>query len=308
MDTIKFLQDKYNILIKAYSYKADSKMDREWLAIRKQEDEMVYLTNDLRLSHTALLKADSVKITPEMCIDISNAWANIFKQGWNYQLVARAEWKKETDRFNDMVKRCYKETNKDYKYYGACGVTICNEWLNDNFAYRVFAISNGSIGNSIDRINPKGNYEPRNVKFVDWKTNVVENKINVSEYPPKPRYFKGIGRIYQQDYERKVLKSSNPGLIRDRIRANGWTLFEALNVKVDAHKRYNRRSFWEDIENGSIIPLWEIFLTPNDERAVYFDKIGDVIECPYCKEKAMTLTPDYKVSCKCGFELKLKSV
>ena len=32
-----------------------------------------------------------------------------------------------------MKKRCYKAYNKNYKYYGERGITICDEWLNGPF-------------------------------------------------------------------------------------------------------------------------------------------------------------------------------
>ena len=35
------------------------------------------------------------------------------------------------NRFNMIKNRCYKETNKDYKSYGAKGIKIDNEWLED---------------------------------------------------------------------------------------------------------------------------------------------------------------------------------
>ena len=80
-----------------------------------------------------------------------------------------------------MKSRCYIKSQSGYKYYGAKGVTICAEWLNDFDAFRLWAKSNGYKDNlSIDRINPFGNYEPENCK---WSTTLEQehNKRNRAE-------------------------------------------------------------------------------------------------------------------------------
>ena len=60
-------------------------------------------------------------------------------------------------------------TNKNqwnYQYYGARGIRICNEWK-DFSVFRAWALSNGYVdGLSIDRINPDGNYEPSNCRWI----------------------------------------------------------------------------------------------------------------------------------------------
>lgn len=31
-------------------------------------------------------------------------------------------------RWSSMMNRCYIKTNKDFKYYGGRGITVCDEW------------------------------------------------------------------------------------------------------------------------------------------------------------------------------------
>lgn len=70
-----------------------------------------------------------------------------------------------------MRKRCNNPNDKSYQYYGAKGVTVCEEW-NDYGKFREWALSNGYDTNAlqsectIDRINPYGNYEPNNCRWV----------------------------------------------------------------------------------------------------------------------------------------------
>ena len=70
-----------------------------------------------------------------------------------------------------MMDRCYNKKSISYPWYGACGVTICDEWRVSPTAF-VDYVSKlpgyNKPGYTIDRMDTYGNYEPGNVKWSTW--------------------------------------------------------------------------------------------------------------------------------------------
>lgn len=65
--------------------------------------------------------------------------------------------------FSGMKQRCYNPRNQHYKWYGAKGITLCEEWMGENGVSRFmeWALSNGYEEHlSIDRIDSDGPYSP----------------------------------------------------------------------------------------------------------------------------------------------------
>lgn len=81
--------------------------------------------------------------------------------------------------FHSMKQRCYNPNSQRWKYYGARGITICDEWLSDFTNFYNWSIKNGwRSGLSIDRLDRDLGYEPSNC---EWIT-VSENSRRMNVY------------------------------------------------------------------------------------------------------------------------------
>lgn len=65
-----------------------------------------------------------------------------------------------------MINRCHKPDDKDFKYYGAKGIQVCQEWRDSFDAFHAWAMANGyEEGLSIDRREGTLNYDPDNCRW-----------------------------------------------------------------------------------------------------------------------------------------------
>jgi len=68
--------------------------------------------------------------------------------------------------------RCYNINCKGFEYYGARGIKMCDEWLNDPQLFVTWGLLHGwKRGLQIDRIDNNGNYTPNNCRFITKSIN-----------------------------------------------------------------------------------------------------------------------------------------
>lgn len=79
-----------------------------------------------------------------------------------------------------MRQRCYNKSHSTYKDYGSRGIVVCKRWLD---SYECFLQDMGrrpSSSHSLDRIDPNGNYEPENCRWVTWDVQANNKRKSIS--------------------------------------------------------------------------------------------------------------------------------
>jgi hypothetical protein len=67
--------------------------------------------------------------------------------------------------WQDMKRRCLNPNAHNYGHYGARGISVCPEWVNDYEAFLAHVGRRPSPEHSLDRIDNDRGYEPGNVRW-----------------------------------------------------------------------------------------------------------------------------------------------
>lgn len=123
--------------------------------------------------------------------------------------------------WNSMRERCTNEKARAYRWYGALGVKVCDEWENDFLLFYNWCMGNGWVkGLHVDK-DTKGDgmlYSPETCAIITRKQNIIERKVSTRvSYKGETKTTIEWGEIYG-------LKSST---VLYRIK-HGWDIEEAL--------------------------------------------------------------------------------
>ena len=88
--------------------------------------------------------------------------------------------------FQNMKHRCYNVNDSSYNCYGARGIAVCKEWLEDPNSFYEWALEHGYEDTlTIDRINADKGYSPDNCRWISlaenskWRRNSSKIWIDV---------------------------------------------------------------------------------------------------------------------------------
>lgn len=125
-----------------------------------------------------------------------------------------------------MRQRCNNPRSESYKWYGARGIRVCERW--SDFGSFLEDMGPRPPGASLDRINPRGNYEPGNCR---WASPAEQGENRKYE------------RVTLDGEEMSIAEAAARfGLTRDAVyqrMSRGWDLMRAL-TRPAQKRRTNR--------------------------------------------------------------------
>lgn len=134
--------------------------------------------------------------------------------------------------WSDIKQRCYNLKNKRYKDYGARGIKMCDEWLDEENGFTNFynwAIENGYKDNlTIDRIDVNGNYEPSNCR---WASNKIQSRNRRNNKMIK---YKNKVKCLADWCDELGLRYS---IVSNRLNNYHWTIEQAFETPIKNHTR-----------------------------------------------------------------------
>lgn len=81
--------------------------------------------------------------------------------------------------YRGMMDRCYRKKASNYKFYGARGIKVCEEWHDIQEFEKWVENSGYQEGLTLDRINPNGKYEPNNCRWASRKAQANNRRNTV---------------------------------------------------------------------------------------------------------------------------------
>ena len=131
--------------------------------------------------------------------------------------------------YHGIKARCINKNSTKYYYYGARGIKVCDEWINNFENFYNWAINNGYKDDlTIDRIDVNGNYEPNNCRWIDLKQQTRNKRTT--------HYLTYKNKTHCITEWEEILKFPK-NLIHQRITKYHWDIEKALNTPP---KNYNK--------------------------------------------------------------------
>ena len=166
---------------------------------------------------------------------------------FGYYVSFSEPWKNQRLRkiYYGIMTRCYDKNDKAYRWYGAKGIKVCDEWIKNPKSFEEWALSNGYQDDlSIDRINENKDYYPENCRWITLENNSkyksTTNLIEVDGEVHTGREWSqildlGLGTInlYFRKYPNELVKEFIRQRQKDKTkkRKSHQTWFDVYNIR-----------------------------------------------------------------------------
>lgn len=155
------------------------------------------------------------------CMNSENRRLNYRKHGMSSSRVFHI--------WANMLDRCNNPNSPRYQDYGGRGITVCDEWIDENGSTNFinWALSNGYSNNlTLDRIDNDKGYSPQNCRWVDNRTQQRNKRTNrLIDYQNETHCLKEWSEILNIKYT----------TLQTRLR-NGWSVEKAFQTPISKSK------------------------------------------------------------------------
>lgn len=133
----------------------------------------------------------------------------------------KGQWTAEYKTWRGMKARCLIPGSSGFFKYGARGIKIAPEWVDDFPAFLEHIGTRPTDTHSLERIDNNGNYEPGNVR---WATPIEQARNRRSS---RFLEYRGERRTLSEWAERTGMSPHN---IKQRVDKLGWSVEKALST------------------------------------------------------------------------------
>lgn len=158
------------------------------------------------------------------------------------KLSSRASKSKAYYSWQAMKARCYQPSHIGYPLYGGRGITVCDRWRGSYAAF-VEDMGERPDGQTLDRIDPNGNYEPSNCRWADHRTQRWNQRESTKMESAGQTAFGRTQTFLQWSKEFGIKKNT----LVSRV-LNGMPFEKALTTPVE------RRGRWIAPKGMAVVP------------------------------------------------------
>lgn len=100
--------------------------------------------------------------------------------------LSKEEYYRLSTKVSLAIARCTRSSSQYYRYYGARGISVCQEWLDDPSLFVEYLATLDGWDDRIlflDRIDNDGNYEPGNLRFTTTHESAMNKRKRGTALP-----------------------------------------------------------------------------------------------------------------------------